>query len=86
MLMPAAAAGANRALSLYNTVVRFYQSKGSPTCRFQQDQDMRFSSTAGPLPTWFLARRIRLSAGSVKRVQGIDIPRLFGAEGAICEG
>ena len=42
---------------------------------------MRLSSTADPLPTRFLARRIRLSAGSAKRAQSIDIARSFGVEG-----
>ena len=36
---------------------------------------MRLSSTADPLPTRFLARRIRLSAGSAKRVHSAIIRR-----------
>ena len=47
---------------------------------------MRLSSTADPLPTRFLARRIRLSAGSAKRVHSIDIARLFGVEETIFGG
>jgi hypothetical protein len=86
MLVPAAAACGSRALSRYNTVVRFFNQKGYLICRFKQGQYMWLSSTADPLPTGFLARRIRLSAGTAKRAQSIDISRIFGVEGAIFEG
>jgi len=66
--------------------LNFGNSISSHICRIQQCLGMRLSSTASPLPTAFLARRIRLSAGSAKRAECIDIARVFGVEGAIFEG
>jgi hypothetical protein len=46
----------------------------------------RLSSTAGPLPTVPKGAGFPLSAGSARRIQIIDIARLFGPEGAIFGG
>ena len=84
VLSDAAAPCGGRACSYIQA--QFGNSISSHICRIQQCLGMRLSSTASPLPTAFLARRIRLSAGSAKRAECIDIARVFGVEGAIFEG
>jgi hypothetical protein len=61
----------------------FYQLNTAPYMPNSASSNPRLSSTASPLPTVPKGAGFPLSAGSARRIQIIDIARLFGPEGAI---
>jgi hypothetical protein len=60
-----------------------YQLKGQAYMTSEAIKRCPADSSAGPLPTRFVAARIPLSAGSAKMPQGFDFTPLFDAGRAI---